>query len=72
MCRVKGAGGRLDVNFTARGSGTKWTNPSEGRRIDLTVYRQSKAEGASLRFVLEKAVQNSLTHASSTLTEHDK
>lgn len=41
MCRLKGAGGRLDVNLTARGSGTKWTSPSEGGGTDLRVYRRS-------------------------------
>ena len=44
MCRLKGAGGRLDVNLPARGSGTKWTNPSEGDRIDLAVYRRSQQQ----------------------------
>lgn len=44
MCRLKGAGGRLDVNLPARGSGTKWTNPSEGHRIDLAVYRRSQQQ----------------------------
>lgn len=43
MCRLKGAGGRLDVNLAVSGSGTKWTNPSEGDRIDLTVYRLTAA-----------------------------
>lgn len=42
---MKRAAGLLDVNLTARGSGTKWMNPSEGDGIDLTVYRQSQQQG---------------------------
>lgn len=42
MCRLKGAGGRVDVNLTARGGGTKWTSPSEGGGTDLRVYRLSQ------------------------------
>lgn len=51
MCRLKGAGGRLGVNLTVRGSGTKQLNPSEGDRIDLRFYRQQELHGSVLNMV---------------------